>query len=46
MLGVIRSEWTRSRAMWGTWIMLGFVLLFYVGANVLTLSYYLSLIHI
>ena len=42
MLGVIRSEWTRSRAMWGTWIMLGFVLLFYVGANVLTLSYYRS----
>ncbi|MGJ4083084.1 ABC transporter permease [Corynebacterium macclintockiae] len=42
MLGVIRSEWTRSRAMWGTWIMLGFVLLFYVGANILTLSYYRS----
>ncbi|MGJ4168428.1 ABC transporter permease [Corynebacterium macclintockiae] len=42
MLGIIRSEWTRSRVMLGTWIMLGFVLLFYIGANALTLSYYRS----
>ncbi|MGJ4115817.1 ABC transporter permease [Corynebacterium macclintockiae] len=42
MLGIIRSEWIRSRVMLGTWIMLGFVLLFYIGANALTLSYYRS----